>query len=1036
MSAKCWLFLSLFFVHTFLKGAVSPYYFNHFQVNRGLSNNAILCSVQDQDGFIWFGTRDGLNRFDGYRFKNFFHESENENSLGSNLIHSLMVRKTNEIWVGTDQGIYIYDPQQEEFSLFDKIKKSETLQIDEDPGGNIWFISNSRLYKYNPTTEQIDETYAKQRKEPTHAFCIDKQGEVWIGLKESICHVNSGKEYKFSNDKQFTGGVEELFVDDNNDMWIGTSHHGVYKWNRKDNKTQHVIKKMGNKPLYVREIEQISKDQLWIGTESGLLVHEISKNKTIHIIHEKDNPWSLSDNAVYSVMKDNRDGIWIGTFFGGINYYHPQHNLFEKIFPRNSPNAIGGHAVREIVEDDQHNIWIGTEDQGLSFWDQKTNQFRNFGPENGLAHTNIHGLLITGDSLLIGTFFQGLDVIDIRKKKVIKHFDSNNTDQALKSNFIYHIYKTSKGDILLATAPGIFQFIPGEDQFIRFKGAPGHVFFTSIFEDKNQTLWFTTWRDGLYMLPHGEQKPTRYVHDPKDPFSISSNRVNRVFQDSKGQIWVATESGLCIYDKSNQSFKRFTSKDGLPSNLILAMLEDNSENLWISTTRGLVKMNIRSHRIEKYSLEHGLLDLQFNYNSAFKDTNGLLYFGASKGLIRFDPSSITDLYKTDFDTPIYITGIQSNQQELTIQDKKGALSKSILYTDEIKLPYDESTISFDFVALNFASANATSYLYRLVGLDTTWTFLRNNTKANFTKIPPGKYTFEVMASDANKTPISKIKSLKITILPPFWASVPAYIIYVLFSVGLIGMMLYWYDHKMKEKNRRRLEKIKAYKEKELYKAKMDFFMQITHDIKTPLTLIKAPLEKIMLGAEPKKSGKWLKTIHQNTEKLLSMTDNLLDFRKVESNEFSLKLKKQSVSSLILICLQDFAPLIESKKIKVSKSLDRKLEANIDIEAMYKILSNLLSNAFKYAEKHVFVNLYKIADSECFCIEIKNDGILLSDEEKTQIFEPFQRASTHYRVKGSGLGLALAYSFVSLHGGTLAYKKNSENLNIFVLEIPL
>jgi len=1005
-------------------------------VNRGLSNNAILCSVQDKDGFIWFGTRDGLNRFDGYRFKNFFHESENEKSLGSNLVHSLMVRNTNEIWVGTDQGIYIYNPQQEEFARFDKISRSETLQISEDRQGNIWFITNSRLYKYDPKTQQIDNTYAQRWNENIHAFCIDHDDNVWVGLRESICHIASGKHYVFASGKQISGGVEELFVDKNNDIWIGTSQNGVYRWNRDSKKTQQVIKNIGNKPLYVRDIEQINENQLWIATESGLFMHDIKSQRTLHVIHEKDNPWSLSDNAVYTVLKDNQDGIWVGTFFGGINYYHPQHNLFEKIFPRNSPNTIGGHAVREIVEDPQKNLWIGTEDQGLSYWDQKTKNFINFGPEAGLAHTNIHGLLIAGDSLLIGTFFQGLDVMDIRRKKVIKHFDSNNTHQTLKNNFVYHICKTSKGKILLATAPGVYQFIPGKDQFIPFKAAPGYIFFTYIFEDKDHNLWLTTWRDGLYRVDSEENEAIRFVHDPKDHTSISSNRVNRVFQDSKGQIWVATESGLCLYHKEHASFRRFSTKEGLPSNLILAMQEDDLGYLWISTTKGLVKMDIQSHRIETYSLEHGLLDLQFNYNSAFKDSQGLLYFGSSKGLIRFNPSAVTDLYKTDFDTPIYITGIQANQQELTIQDHNNALSRSILYTDKIKLKYDESTISLDFVALNFASANSTSYLYRLVGLDTTWTFLRNNAKANFIKIPPGKYTFEVMAADANKTPISKIKSLEIVILPPYWASVPAYIIYALLTIGLIGWMIYNYDRKVKDKNRRRLEKIKAHKEKELYKAKMDFFMQITHDIKTPLTLIKAPLEKIMEGNAPQKADKWLKTIHQNTEKLLLMTDNLLDFRKVESNQFSLKLKKQSVSSLILICLQDFSPLIESKQIKLTTKLDKRLYANIDIETIYKILSNLLSNAFKYAEKEVYINLYKTREKTAFCIEVKNDGVLLSDEEITQIFEPFQRASTHYRVKGSGLGLALAYSFASLHGGKLEYKKNTENLNIFALEIPI
>lgn len=1015
--------------------SASPYYFNHFQVNNGLSNNAILCSVQDKNGFIWFGTRDGLNRFDGIHFKTFLHESENEKSLGSNLIHSLMVRNTNEIWVGTDQGIYIYNPKKEEFSLFDKIKKQETLQIEEDRNGNIWFICNSRLYKYDPKTQYLDTTYARRWNEVTHAFCIDHNNEVWIGLKKSICNLKSGKRYLFSNNKSFLGRVERLFTDQNNNIWIGTSQQGLFQWDRKTEESRHVVKNTGNKPLYVRDIKQINDNQLWIATESGLVLHEIKSNTTQFILHEKDNPWSLSDNAIYTVLKDNQDGIWVGTFFGGVNYFHSEHNVFEKIFPRNSRNSIVGHAVREIVEDKEENLWIGTEDQGLSFWNQKTDDFINFGSDSPLAHTNIHGLLIAGDSLLIGTFFQGLDVIDIPKKKVIKHFDSNNTNHALKNNFVYHIFRTSNGKILLSTGPGVVEFLPGKDQFIPYKRVPGHVFFTSIFEDNKHTLWFTTWRDGLYKLEPGREKPIRFTHDPKNNKTISSNRVNRVFQDSNGSIWIATESGLCLYE-SDQSFKRFTTKDGLPSNLILAMQEDNFGHLWISTTKGLVKMDTRTSRIETYSLEHGLLDLQFNYNSAFKDSRGWLYFGASKGLIRFNPSSVTDLYKTDFDTPIYITGIQANQRELTPHSKNDQLSQSILYTKSLKLKHDESTVSLDFVALNFASASSTSYLYRLVGLDTTWTFSQKDTKANFTKIPPGKYTFEVMAADANRMPISNIKSLEIVILPPLWASVPAYILYGILAASLIGWLIKRYDQKIKETNRRRLETIKNHNEKELYKAKMDFFMHITHEIKTPLTLIKGPLEKIIEGNTPEKSEKWLKTIHQNTDRLLLLTDNLLDFRKVESSHFSLNLKNHSISSLLSICLQDFEPLIETKQLKVSKSVQRRLYANVDIEAMYKILSNLLSNAIKYADNEIHINLHTIPDRNFFRIEIMNDGVLLSDEDKSLIFEPFQRASKHYRINGSGLGLALASSFISLHRGTLAYKNDSKNLNIFVIEIPL
>lgn len=1015
--------------------SASPYYFNHFQVNNGLSNNAILCSVQDNDGFIWFGTRDGLNRFDGNHFKTFLHESDNEKSLGSNLVHSLMVRKTNEIWVGTDQGIYIYNPQREEFSLFDKIPTQETLQIQEDRNGNIWFICNSRLYKYDPKTKKLDKTYATRWNEVTHAFCIDQNNEVWVGFKESICHIESEKRYPFSKGKSFQGRVEKLFVDHRNNIWIGTSQQGLFQWNSTTKQTRHVVKKTGNKPLYVRDIKQVNQNQLWVATENGLLIHDIRSNNTQFILHERDNPWSLSDNAVYTLLKDNQDGIWVGTFFGGVNYFHSEHNVFEKIFPRNSSNSIGGHAVREIVEDEQKNLWIGTEDEGLSFWNQTTGNFTNFGSADGLAHTNVHGLLIAGDSLLIGTFFQGLDVIDVRQKKVIKHFDSNNTNQTLKNNFVYHIFRTASGKILLSTAPGMFEFMPGEDRFQRFKSVPGHVFYTSIFEDNQHTLWITTWRDGLYKLEPHDTKAKRFTHDAKNHRSISSNRVNRVFQDSNERIWIATEGGLCLYE-GDQSFRRFTTKDGLPSNLILAMLEDDLGHLWISTTKGLVKMDIETFRLETYSLEHGLLDLQFNYNSAFKDSKGWLYFGASKGLIRFNPSAITDLYKTDFDTPIYITSIHANQRELNPHSENDKLSQSILYTKRVKLKHDESTISLDFVALNFVSASATSYLYRLVGLDTTWTFSQKDNRANFTKIPPGKYTFEVMAADANRTPISKVKSLEIVILPPFWASIPAYIIYIILTAGVISWAIRRYDQKIKETNRRRLETIKNHKEKELYKAKMDFFMHITHEIKTPLTLIKGPLEKIIEGNTPDKTEKWLKTIHQNTDRLLLLTDNLLDFRKVESSHFSLTLKNQSITSLLLICLQDFEPLIETKQINLKKNLLGNVYANIDIEAMYKVLSNLLTNAIKYADREIYVNLYKIPNRKYFCIEIMNDGVLLSDEERTQIFEPFQRASTHYRINGTGLGLALASSFISLHQGTLVYKTDSKKLNIFVIEIPI
>ena len=1012
------------------------YYFNHYQVENGVSNNAILCSVQDKDGFMWFGTRDGLNRFDGYSFKHFYADTETSGGLGSNFIHSMAVSSDNQLWIGTDQGVNIFDPRTEQFTDLPEVHNREIVKIEEDPSGNIWFIANNELFYYDVIRKTLEQkTYRKQYV--VSSFCFDNNKQVWIGAEKKLISLNTKHTYSLPITSTITTEVKKLFVDKENNIWMGTSKEGLFKYDAKKQTIKQVIASpFPFTPLYIRDILQFNDTSLWIGSEAGVFIYNTSEDRYHILRHEKDNPWSLTDNAIYTLCKDHQGGMWIGTYFGGIQYYHPQHTYFEKIFPRSTTNSIQGHAIREIIEDRDQNIWIGTEDHGLTVWNQRENSFLTLGQKTNLAHSNIHGLAIAGDSLLVGTFHQGMDVVDVRTKKVIKHFDNKNTQGRLGDNFVFSIYRTRVGRILVATSRGAYEFFPGEDRFQTLRHLERHIWYTSIYEDKQGDIWLTTWRDGLIKLSPTTGEVARYLHDAEDRQSLNSNRANKVFQDSEDNIWIATESGIALWQEKTGSFHRITKHDGLPSNLILGFEEDARQNLWISTSRGLVKMNIHTHKIDLFDTELGLLGLQFNYNSVFKDSKGLLYFGSSKGLVRFNPQRMTEHFNTDLRAPVFITGIQTHQRELTIGGRDGNLSQSVIYTNHITLNHDESTISIDFAALNFVSAKSTSYRYRLVGLDTAWTFLRTNGKANFTKIPPGKYRFEVMATDANGTPISEQKNLHISIKPPFWASTPAFIVYAILTFFLLYYALSIYDQRIKEKNRQRLEVIKNHKEQELYKAKMDFFMRITHDIKTPLTLIKAPLEKILQGADTTKTEKWLHSIQQNTEKLLTLTDNLLDFRKIESSEFSLQLQTQKISELIQIALQEFAPLIESKKLGLQVDMDEELEALIDIETIYKILSNLLSNAIKYAEHIVIISLRKNPTRETFFIDVKNDGVVLTEEEVQQIFKPFQRASSHYRIKGSGLGLALAYSFAELHGGSLYYDKNTEELNVFVLEIPL
>lgn len=1011
-------------------------YFNNFQVEHGLSNNAILCSVQDKDGFMWFGTRDGLNRFDGYNFKSYYYDPEDENGLGSNFIHSLFIGQSNEIWIGTDQGVYTFDPKTENFHSIPETHNREVIQIEQDAVGNIWFIGDNALYRYLPQTKELQKQSTISNREVVR-FCIDHEDNVWYGAGQRIIRLNEDISYSFETLTSPQNRIQKLYVDKDNNIWIGTSKNGLLKWSVKTREISLILDHLlPHTPFFVRDVLQVDEEHLWIASEIGLLIYNTQTQQYKLLRHEKDNPWSLSDNALYTITRDHQNGIWVGTFFGGINYYHPQHNFFEKIFPRYSANSIQGHATREIVEDRFHNLWIGTEDQGLTWWDPRINRFETLDPTSNLSHTNIHGLAIVGDSLLAGTFYRGMNIIDTRTRKVVKQFNTENTNGNLGSDFVFCIYKTRNGQVYLGTLRGLYRFTPGIDHFSRVENVPRHIFYTSIYEDNEGNIWLSTWRDGLLRFSPETGELLHFKHKKEDKSSINSNRVNRIFQDSKANIWIGTGSGIARWDPHTHKFDKITKKDGLPSNLILGFEEDDEQNLWISTSHGLVKMNIPTHAFEIFDTELGLLDLQFNYNSVFKDSQGYLYFGSSRGLIRFNPAMMTDSYKTGFLTPIYITGIQINQHEISIGADKDRLHQSIMYTDKIVLNHDESTISIDFAALNFVSAKSTSYLYRLVGLGSSWTFLRTNGKAYFTKIPPGTYTFQVMACDANGKPISKEKSLEIVIKPPIWASIPAFSLYGILTLGLITALLYAYDKKIKDKNRRRLEQIKNHKEKELYKAKMDFFMQVTHEFKTPLTLIKAPLEKILTNHKGQKTRNWLDIIQQNTDKLIELTDQLLDFRKVETEAVSLQLRRQQVNRLIKICIDEFEPLIEKKGLALHVDMKEDVEAHIDIEIIYKIVNNLLSNAIKYANSNVEVRLSTDHTKRTFLFEVKNDGVVLSPHDIVHIFKPFHRSSSHYQVEGSGLGLALAHSFAIRHRGELRFMENSKNLNIFVLEIPL
>lgn len=1012
------------------------YYFNHYQVDQGLSNNFISCAVQDDDGFLWFGSKNGLNRFDGNQFKVYQSDPAVQNGLESNFIRQLLVYRDHTIWVGTDQGIYIFDKEKEQFQIFRDNIRGEVLSIRTDNKEQIWFVANLTLYRYTPVSNQL-----QQLTEPgdffVSALTIDADGKAWYASHLGLLTCVHSRQSLNLNEALGTKDiwVQQLYTDQQGYILVGTRNHGLLRISPHDLSVEHILETNAeNNNLFVRDILHINQEY-WVATESGIFIYNTKTGITQRLYHEHDNPWSLSDNAVYTLCQDHEGGLWAGTYFGGLNYYHPQLDLFEKIFPRNQKPSILGYAVREMVEDQYGNIWIGTEDKGISCWNPDLGTFKHYGAADGLSHDNIHGLLLIGDTLLIGTFDKGLDLFDVRRREVIAHYDSHNTGGTLGNNFIYYIYKTRAGIIYLATGRGLHIFNLQTRTFSVFEKVPHYIFYTTIFEDSQGNIWFGTWRDGLFKYDPAVDQTRIYTHNTQQPHSLNSNRVNHIRELSTGAIWVATENGIAVLNENNDNFTRITTAQGLPSNQILAFTEDAFNTLWISTSHGLVSYHTKTGSMQIYNKERGVIGLQFNYNSVFEDTNKYIYFGATGGMIRFNPKLIQH-HSTPQQIPIYFTSLHVQHKEVLASNPNTILSRAIAYTHSLNLEHDQSTFSIEFAAMTFLSPQSKVYRYKLDGYDKNWITLKNSNTAYFTQVPAGKYTLRVQLTEIDGTPLSVEKALNITIHPSIWRSPIAHILYALALLSFIGFIIWSYDRNVKEKNRKRLEALKIHRERVLYKAKIDFFTNIAHDIKTPLMLIKAPLRKIMFRIDEQSPLlKWLHTIERNTNKLVLMTNQLLDFRKMESDSFKLYFTSVNINQLLKEIVSDNITLIHYKGIKIFWHLSAPEPLILDKETVSKIVSNLLSNAIKYTQDYIHISTEVFANKQ-LNITFRNNGSLVPSEDMEDIFKPFHRSATHIgKAEGTGLGLSLARSLAELHGGTL-HMCVEEGANIFILTLPL
>ncbi|RYY24212.1 MAG: sensor histidine kinase [Chitinophagaceae bacterium] len=1012
-----------------LCGYAQPYYFRHYQVENGLSNNTVFASIQDKAGFLWFGTKEGLNRFDGYQFKLYKIHHQQKDWAERELIYCLYNDPAGRLWVGTHKGLYWFDDKQDKLIPF-HIELLEVNAVQADSSGRLWIIAGTMLYRYTPSSKTMDE-YPGTTYFDAEAVCLDNNNRIWFAGTDGRLYRYEEATDNFTsfniNDKSppfLSCNIQKILPGADDAIYIATSCQGIKEFNTITGTYQDILVYNDDKtPVYVRDILKYSVDEFWFATESGIFILDRGSGKFTQIRKKFLDPYSLNDNAVYTLCKDREGGVWAGTYFGGVNYYTRQYATFKKYFADNRDSSLHGSAVREIKKDADGFIWIGTEDAGLNRLDPRTGNTTHFTPDGkrgSISYSNIHGLLIAGDEVWIGTHEHGLDIMDRKTGKVIRHVNEGVGPHNLKNNFVVSMLQTSDGTIFIGTGNSLHRYHPESKTFSRCKEIPDYIFISSLEEASDKTIWIGTHGNGIFFY-----NPVTGSHGKLEDiieFDLlkTAKTINSVMVDSKQNIWFGTEGGGTIrLSADRKQISNFSTKEGLPSNFIFKIIEDHDNRIWLTSSKGLIMID-QQQRIKVYTQSTGLLNDQFNYNSGFCDDTGVLYFGSVKGLISFKPDECAS---TDYTPPIYITDFQIQQSGLgdPIAMKP---DKAITHTSEISLTHDQSSFSVNFAALSFVSPDMTQYRYMLEGLDDEWNGLTTNRRVYYTDLSPGTYIFRVKAA-LNGEWTEEEARLTIRILPPVWRSWWAYLSYATVSLGIIIYLIHFIIQRAKEK-----------KEREIYAAKIDFFTAVAHEIRTPLTLIKGPVENITEKIQdyPAISHDII-TLERNTDRLISLASGVLDFRKTETKGFSLNFTRVNLSAMLEEHYLDFKHLALKRRLEYTIYTGEDIcVLNADEDGLSKILSNLFSNAVKYADKKVQVRL--IRNDISVRIYFASDGYRVPAQLKDKVFEPFFRLRETSQQKGTGIGLALSKSLAELHGGRLYLDTEDPSCNLFVLELPL
>jgi signal transduction histidine kinase/ligand-binding sensor domain-containing protein/DNA-binding response OmpR family regulator len=1084
MNMKKLLHLIVYMIPAISAGQLQNVYFKNYSVQDGLSHTKVNSICQDKYGFMWFATESGLNKFDGCNFIKYYASHDSQNSLSGNNIEVIINDGFGNLLIGTNNGLDIFNYETETFERF-WLKAHDTLRytshsvtaITVDNNARLWVGTTNGLILFeradlsepiitDPDSHIFRYVYSRKIEglSDNYIHCIesDRMGNIWVGTVNGlnlISPISEEVRQFFNNpDDPLTlsnNDINHIFQSSDNFIWISTQRGGLNRLTE-DGTAQIYFTRFLTNPddehsisnNTVRDIIEMGNGYLWIGTFNGLNIFDIKNEKFHRYFPDPLKQNSLSFKSVTSLYKDKSGSVWLGTYYGGIDYYDPRLNYFDSYRNNNyDSTSVSFNVISSMVEDNRGVIWVGTEGGGLNWFNKEEGNFKRirtlYNKDVDFSDMIITSLLEDAEGVLwVGTHRHGLHIIDQRTESQYelilpeqRPFVSN------RINISYALFQDSEGKIWIGThGKGIFVYEKGDGNFHYYlndqydKNSISSNIINAFLEDKEGDLLVAT-DIGLSIF---DEKTDGFVQvNIHNSDSLEKNiSVISLYQDLRGNVWAGSSGGgLFILNKEKMEMVPVTRDELLDAKVIFGIEEDSNGTLWLSTNQGIYQCD-PSGFIRKFDIHDGIQSNQFSRNSILKCRDGDILFGGINGLNRLKPGKVG---MNQFPPEIILTDLFVNNRLVKFNDKGSPLTAPLNEISEIKFNHKQNDFGFQFVALNYILPEKNRYKYMLKGFDNEWIETGSeNRRINYSNLRPGDYTFMVLASNNDGVWTPSPKTIAIHLQRAPWESWWAISFYAITIALLLLLFLNLFTRKRKIQHQLELERYEKDKINEINQMKLQFFTNISHEIRTPLTMILSPLEKILKENPGIGFQKQLLFIQKSANKLFDLVNQLLDFRKVESNKMDLHPDYFDLSESIDLISEHYDEYCRNEGIQFISDLDHSpVLAYMDRQKFEKIIWNLLSNAVKFTNSGGKIWLKSRIRNNRIIISVRDNGRGIPKQEQQKIFERFYQADSEGAiVTGTGIGLFLARSYAEMFGGTISVESEAGKGSLFTVELPV